>query len=91
MLPLSQQSTFVLASLACHDFEGVAFRPDGKPRLQADLGDKTFLCLRDHGLLTVGRSSLAQAVLAMSGLVRPLGRGVKYRVVLRLVLVAVNR
>jgi ribulose-5-phosphate 4-epimerase/fuculose-1-phosphate aldolase len=29
VLPISQQSTFVLASLAYHDYEGVAFRPDG--------------------------------------------------------------
>jgi ribulose-5-phosphate 4-epimerase/fuculose-1-phosphate aldolase len=62
--PLSQQSTFVLASLAYHDYEGVAFRPDEKPRLQADLGTKTFLCLRNHGLLTVG-PSIADAFLAM--------------------------
>jgi ribulose-5-phosphate 4-epimerase/fuculose-1-phosphate aldolase len=64
VLPISQQSTFVLASLAFHDYEGVAFRPDEKPRLQADLGDKTFLMLRNHGLLTVGRS-IADAFLAM--------------------------
>jgi ribulose-5-phosphate 4-epimerase/fuculose-1-phosphate aldolase len=64
VLPLSQQSTFVLASLAYHDYEGVAFRPDEKPRLQADLGDKFFLCLRNHGLLTVG-PSVADAFLAM--------------------------
>ena len=38
VLPISQQSTFVLASLAYHAYEGVAFRPDEKPRLQADLG-----------------------------------------------------
>ncbi len=41
VLPISQQSTFVLASLAYHDYEGVAFRPDEKPRLQADLGQAT--------------------------------------------------
>jgi len=64
VLAISQQSTFVLASLAYHDYEGVAFRPDEKPRLQADLGDKTFLCLRNHGLLTVG-PSVADAFLAM--------------------------
>jgi ribulose-5-phosphate 4-epimerase/fuculose-1-phosphate aldolase len=63
-LPISQQSTFVLASLAYHAYEGVAFRPDEKPRLQADLGNKTFLCLRNHGLLTVGRS-VADAFLSM--------------------------
>ena len=28
ILPISQQSTFVLASLAYHGYEGVAFRPD---------------------------------------------------------------
>jgi ribulose-5-phosphate 4-epimerase/fuculose-1-phosphate aldolase len=64
ILPISQQSTFVLASLAYHDYEGVAIRDDEKPRLQADLGDKSFLCLRNHGLLTVG-TSIADAFLAM--------------------------
>jgi ribulose-5-phosphate 4-epimerase/fuculose-1-phosphate aldolase len=56
VLPISQQSTFVLASLAYHDYEGVALRDDEQPRLQKDLGDKNFLMLRNHGLLTVGRS-----------------------------------
>jgi len=64
VLPISQQSTFVLSSLAYHDYEGVAFREDEKPRLQADLGDKNFLMLRNHGLLTVGRS-IADAFLHM--------------------------
>ena len=56
VLPISQQSTFVLASLAYHGYEGVAFREDEKPRLQADLGPNNFLMLRNHGLLTVGRT-----------------------------------
>ena len=64
VLPISQQSIFVLASLAYHDYEGVAFRADEKPRLPADRGGKTFLCLRNHGLLTVG-PSVADAFLAM--------------------------
>lgn len=64
MLPISQQSTFVLASLAYHDYEGVAFRDDEKPRLCADLGSATFLMLRNHGLLTVG-PSIPDAFLAM--------------------------
>ena len=38
VLPISQQSTFVLGSLAYHAYEGVAFRDEEKPRLQADLG-----------------------------------------------------
>jgi ribulose-5-phosphate 4-epimerase/fuculose-1-phosphate aldolase len=57
VLPISQQSTFVLASLAYHDYEGVALRDDERPRLQADIGSKNFLMLRNHGLLTVGRRS----------------------------------
>ncbi len=53
VLPISQQSIFVLASLAYHDYEGVALNADEKPRLVRDLGDKSFLMLRNHGLLTV--------------------------------------
>ncbi|MES3040325.1 MAG: class II aldolase/adducin family protein [Pseudomonadota bacterium] len=64
VLPISQQSTFVLASLAYHAYEGVAFRPDEKPRLQADLGAANFLMLRNHGLLTCG-ASIADAFLNM--------------------------
>lgn len=56
LLPISQQSTFVLASLAYHDYEGVALRDDEKPRLQQDLGDRNFLVLRNHGLLVVGKT-----------------------------------
>ena len=54
VLPISQFSIFVLGSLAYHDYEGVALRDEEKPRLVADLGSKTFLMLRNHGLLTVG-------------------------------------
>jgi ribulose-5-phosphate 4-epimerase/fuculose-1-phosphate aldolase len=64
VLPLSQQSIFVLQSLAYHGYEGVALRDDEKPRLVADLGHKHFLMLRNHGLLTVGRS-VADAFQAM--------------------------
>ncbi|MCW7537856.1 class II aldolase/adducin family protein [Aquabacterium sp. A7-Y] len=64
VLPLSQQSIFVLSSLAYHDYEGVALRDDEKPRLVRDLGDKTFLMLRNHGLLTVGKT-VADAFLSM--------------------------
>jgi ribulose-5-phosphate 4-epimerase/fuculose-1-phosphate aldolase len=64
VLPISQQSTFVLASLAYHDYEGVALRDDEKPRLVRDLGDKTYLMLRNHGLLTVA-PSVPEAFLAM--------------------------
>jgi ribulose-5-phosphate 4-epimerase/fuculose-1-phosphate aldolase len=64
VLPISQQSIFVLSSLGYHDYEGVALRDDEKPRLVADLGTNTFLMLRNHGLLTVG-PTIADAFLAM--------------------------
>ena len=64
VLPLSQQSIFILSSLGYHDYEGVALGEDEKPRLVADLGTKRFLMLRNHGLLTVGRS-IADAFLQM--------------------------
>jgi ribulose-5-phosphate 4-epimerase/fuculose-1-phosphate aldolase len=64
VLPISQQSTFVLGSLAYHAYEGVAFKDDEKPRLQADLGRANFLMLRNHGLLVVGKS-IADAFLSM--------------------------
>ena len=64
VLPISQQSTFVLASLSYHGYEGVAFRDEEKPRLQADLGEANFLMLRNHGLLTCGKT-IADAFLAM--------------------------
>ncbi len=64
LLPISQQASVVLPSLAYHDYEGIAVRDDEKARLVRDLGDKTFLILRNHGLLTVG-ASVADAFLAM--------------------------
>jgi ribulose-5-phosphate 4-epimerase/fuculose-1-phosphate aldolase len=64
LLPISQHSISVLASLGYHDFEGPALRDDEKPRLVADLGDKTSLILRNHGLLTVGETA-AEAFVSM--------------------------
>ena len=64
VLPLSQQSIFILASLAYHDYEGVALNEAEKPRLVADMGNKNYLMLRNHGLLTVGKT-IADAFQAM--------------------------
>ncbi len=64
LLPISQQSLIVLGSLAYHDYEGLALNEDEKGRLVADLGDKTHMILRNHGLLTVGTSP-AEAFLSM--------------------------
>ncbi|QCP51960.1 class II aldolase/adducin family protein [Trinickia violacea] len=64
LLPLSQQSLGVLASLGYHDYEGIALNEDEKPRLVRDLGSNTYLMLRNHGLLTVGATP-ADAFVAM--------------------------
>jgi ribulose-5-phosphate 4-epimerase/fuculose-1-phosphate aldolase len=64
LLPISQQSLFALASLAYHDYEGLALNADEKSRLVADLGHKNNMILRNHGLLTVGHSA-AEAFLSM--------------------------
>src|ERR671910_3412240 len=53
LLPISQQSMFPLASLAYHDYEGLALNAEEKSRLVSDLGDKNYMILRNHGLLTI--------------------------------------
>jgi ribulose-5-phosphate 4-epimerase/fuculose-1-phosphate aldolase len=64
LLPVSQQSLFALASLAYHGYEGLALNEDEKSRLVADLGNKNNMILRNHGLLTVGKTA-AEAFLSM--------------------------
>src|SRR5216684_4591034 len=48
LLPLSQQAMLALASLAYHDYEGLALNEEEKPRLVADLGAKSHMILRNH-------------------------------------------
>jgi len=69
LLPISQQSLFALASIAYHNYEGLALNDAEKPRLVSDLGDKNNLILRNHGLLTIGANA-AEAFLAMYNLER---------------------
>ncbi len=64
LLPISQHSLFALASLAYHDYEGLALNEEEKSRLVADLGNKNDMILRNHGLLTVGQTP-AEAFLSM--------------------------
>jgi ribulose-5-phosphate 4-epimerase/fuculose-1-phosphate aldolase len=56
LLPLNQWSAQFTDRLAYHDFEGIALDLDERARLVADLGDKFVLILRNHGMLTCGRS-----------------------------------
>ena len=56
LLPISQQALLVGRRLAYHDYEGVALIEAERETLGRDLADKDVLILRNHGLLTVGRT-----------------------------------
>lgn len=64
LLPLNQTAQLIIGDLAYHDYEGVAFDHDERPRLQADLGDRSTMLLRNHGTLTLG-ATVAQAFTRM--------------------------
>ena len=56
LLPQNQTAMAVCADLATHEYEGIALDHAERPRLQADLGDKNYMLLWNHGTLTVGTS-----------------------------------
>jgi len=69
LLPLNQTAQLVTFDLAYHDYEGIALDLDERERLVADLGDKFVMVLRNHGMLTCGRS-VAEAFKLMHNLER---------------------
>ena len=69
LLPLNQWSLQFTDRLAYHDYEGIALDLDERARLVADLGDKFVMVLRNHGMLTCGRS-VAEAFKLMHNLER---------------------
>jgi ribulose-5-phosphate 4-epimerase/fuculose-1-phosphate aldolase len=56
ILPLSQIAIQWYGRIGYHDYEGIALDLDERERIVRDLGDKRALVLRNHGLLSVGRS-----------------------------------
>ncbi len=56
LMPLNQISMQFYGRLAYHDYEGISLELDERERLIASLGDKNAMILRNHGLLTVGRT-----------------------------------
>ncbi|MGE3147874.1 MAG: class II aldolase/adducin family protein [Pseudorhodoplanes sp.] len=56
LLPLGMESTILAQTIGYHDFEGISVDEGEKVRLVADLGNHIGLILRNHGLLTVGRT-----------------------------------
>jgi ribulose-5-phosphate 4-epimerase/fuculose-1-phosphate aldolase len=69
LLPLTQTSTRFYTRLAYHDFNGPERDPSERGKLAEHLGDRNFMMLRNHGLLTVG-PSVAEAFNYMYGLER---------------------
>ena len=56
LLQVHMYSTGFHGRLACHEYEGPSLDLDERERLLADLGDCNAMILRNHGLLTVGRT-----------------------------------
>lgn len=52
----NQEVLMFHGNLAYHEFEGIALDLDERERLVADMGDKKVLILKNHGLLTTGRT-----------------------------------
>lgn len=63
LLPLSQFAMIFYGRQAFHDYEGVALDLDEQTRLQRDLGPHRVMVMRNHGLLTVGRTPAEAFVL----------------------------
>lgn len=69
LLPLTQNALLLRPQIAYHDYEGVALDHEERARIVADMGDKRFLILRNHGSLTWGESA-GEAIVAMHFLER---------------------
>ncbi|TNE57589.1 MAG: class II aldolase/adducin family protein, partial [Alphaproteobacteria bacterium] len=59
LLPISQHALAILPDVAYHDYEGIALNHDERDRILKDMGDKHCLILRNHGLMTVGKTAAA--------------------------------
>lgn len=57
LLPLNQTALMLHGRIGYHDFEGIALDHAERERIVADLGSHPALILRNHGLLTVGRTA----------------------------------
>src|SRR5580698_7061337 len=56
LLPISMVATSFHGKLAYHDYEGPSLDLDERSRVLKNLGDNQALMLRNHGLLTSGRT-----------------------------------
>lgn len=56
LLPVSMGSTALYGNVSYHEYEGVSLYLEERDRLIAALGDNQSMILRNHGLLTTGRT-----------------------------------
>ena len=56
LMPISQHAMRFYNRVAYHDYEGLAFDLDERARLIGDLGQHNVMVLRNHGLLSAGRT-----------------------------------
>lgn len=56
LTPSNFYAAMLWGGIAYHDFEGITTNPDEQPRLVASLGERNQLILRNHGLLSCGRT-----------------------------------
>ncbi|HEY9643193.1 MAG TPA: class II aldolase/adducin family protein [Coleofasciculaceae cyanobacterium] len=64
LLPVSQFALQFYQQVSYHDYEGVSLELAERQRLVADLGDRKVMIMRNHGLLTLGRT-LPEAFILM--------------------------
>jgi len=63
VLPFSQNAQLV-GPISYHDYEGIAVNTEERKRLVKDMGDTNVMILRNHGILTTGKS-VSQAFILM--------------------------
>ena len=56
LLPMVQDALSFYGRVAYHDYEGLSTDPEERERLAENLADKPAMIMRNHGLLTVGRT-----------------------------------
>lgn len=64
LLPINQISMQFYDRVAYHDYEGISLELDERDRIVQSIGSRAYLILRNHGLLTTGRS-IAEAFTRM--------------------------
>ena len=57
LLPITQHALHILAHTGYHEYGGIETNPDERDRIAASLADHEVLILRNHGLITVGKTA----------------------------------